>query len=81
MPKNAYKSYYYYLVKEYEDNSLTTLVNERRYRTATEISQNYNISKCNVFHKISGNKPVKKLKNFVFIKEKVPALEIREIQY
>jgi len=81
MPKNAYKSFYYYLVKEYDDNSLDTLVNEKRYRTIQDIRNDYNISRTNIFYKITGNKEVKKLQNLVILKDKVPAFEIREIEY
>ena len=81
MPKNSYKSFYYYLVKEYDDNSLDTLVNEKRYRTIQDIRNDYNISRTNIFYKITGNKEVKKLKNLVILKDKVPAFEIREIEY
>ena len=81
MPKNCYKTFYYYLVKEYDDDNHSNLIQKRRFKTATEISNNYNISRCNVFHKISGNTPVKKLKNLVFMKEKVPVFQSVEIEY
>ncbi len=81
MPKNAYKSNFYYLVKEYDDNSLNNLVNTKRYRTIQDIRNDYNISRTNIFYKINGSKEVKKLKNVVIIKDKVPAFEVREIEY
>lgn len=81
MPKNSYKSNFYYLVKEYDDASLNNLVKEKRYITIQDIKNDYNISRTNIYYKITGNKEVKKLQNVVILKDKVPAYEIREIEY
>ena len=81
MPKNSYKSNFYYLVKEYDDASLNNLVKEKRYITIQDIKNDYNISRTNIYYKITGNKEVKKMQNIVILKDKVPAYEMREIEY
>ena len=81
MPKNNYKSNFYYLVKEYDNASHNNLVKEKRYITVQGIKKDYDISRTNIYYKITGNTPVKKLQNIVILKDKVPAYEMRKIQY
>lgn len=81
MPKNNYKSNFYYLVKEFDDASHSNLVNQKRYITIQDIKNDYNISRTNIYYKITGNKEVKKLQNIVILKDKVPAFQSVEIQY
>ena len=81
MPKNAYNSYYYYLVKEFDDNSLNNLVNSKRYVRIDDIKNDYDISRTNIYYKVSGKKDVKKFKNLVILKEKVPIFSKTFIEY
>jgi hypothetical protein len=81
MPKSAYNSYYYYLVKEFDDNSLNNLVNSKRYVRIDDIKNDYDISRTNIYYKVSGKKDVKKFKNLVILKEKVPIFSKTFIEY
>jgi hypothetical protein len=81
MPKSAYNSHYYYFVKEFDDNSLNNLVNSKRYVRIDDIKNDYDISRTNIYYKITGKKDVKKYKNLVILKEKVPIFTKTLIEY
>jgi len=81
MTKSAYNSHYYYFVKEFDDNSLNNLVNSKRYVRIDDIKNDYDISRTNIYYKITGKKDVKKYKNLVILKEKVPIFTKTLIEY